>query len=261
VESVPRRKLALVVEYDGTRYNGFQFQVDAPTVQGEIEGALARLTGERIRIVGAGRTDAGVHARGQVVSFDTSSSLAIRSVVAGLNSYLRPDVAVRYAAEVADDFHARRDALSREYRYRIVSGATPSPLEHRYAHFVPGRLDAGSMNEACRVLVGTHDFASFTGPTRRTTEREVHKAEVDRHGELVYFDIAANSFLNKQVRFTVGALIRVGLGRMSAAEFGELMQSRQPSLAAPVAPPNGLCLMKVVYPENKLSEGQLNEDI
>ncbi len=256
-----RRKLALVVEYDGTRYNGFQFQVDAPTVQGDIERALKGLIGERIRIVGAGRTDAGVHAKGQVVSFDTSSRLLARTFVEALNSYLRPDIAVRTATEVAGDFNARRDALRREYRYRILSGTTPSPLEHRYACFVPGLLDTDAMKEVCRLLVGKHDFASFTGPTRRWTEREVQRAEVDRYGDLVHFDIAANSFLNKQVRFTVGALIRVGQGRLSVDEFREMMQMRQPSSAAPVAPPHGLYLMRVVYPEGKFSEGQLHEDL
>ncbi len=140
---MPRRRLALVVEYDGTKYSGFQFQVNAPTIQGDIEGALAKLTGERIRIAGAGRTDAGVHAKGQVVSFDTSSNLAAGTIVEALNSYLRPDVAVKAGAEVAGDFDARRDALRREYRYRILNGTTPSPLQQRYAHFVPGLIDMG----------------------------------------------------------------------------------------------------------------------
>jgi len=260
VELLPRRRLALVVEYDGTRYGGFQFQVNAPTVQGDIEGALAKLTGERIRITGAGRTDAGVHAKGQVVSFDTSSSLAAGTFVQALNSYLRPDIAVKAAAEVAGDFDARRDALRREYRYRILRGTTPSPLQQRYAHFVPGLADTDSMNEAGRLLVGKHDFASFTGPTERSTEREVYKAEVSGRGELVCFDMAANSFLNKQVRFTVGVLIRVGLGRLSVEGFREMMEAREPALAAPVAPAHGLCLMRVSYPENKFSEGQLYED-
>ncbi len=258
---MPRRKLALVVEYDGTGYNGFQYQINAPTIQGDIELALAKLTGERIRIVGAGRTDAGVHAKGQVVSFSTFSKLATRTIAEALNSYLRPDIAVRAVAEVADDFNARRDALSREYRYRIMSGATPSPLEHRYADFVPGPLDTDAMQEVCGLIVGTHDFASFTGPTRRWTEREVRKAEVGRQGRLVYFDIAANSFLNKQVRFMVGALTRVGTGRLSVDGFWEMMQAKTPGLAAPIAPPHGLYMMKVTYPEDKFSEGQLNEDI
>jgi len=261
VELLPRRKLALIVEYDGTRYSGFQFQLGAPTIQGDIERALAKLTGERVRVVGAGRTDAGVHAKGQVVSFSSFSTLPPRTLTKALNFYLRPDIAVKVANEVGSDFDARRDALSREYRYRILNSPTPSPLEQRFAYFVPTALDIDAMNEACQCLVGCHDFASFTGPTSRRTVREVYKAEVSREEELVFFDMVANAFLNKQVRCTVGSMIRVGLVRLTVEGFQEVMRAKRPGLAAPVAPPQGLYLMKVNYPENKFSEGQSNGNI
>jgi tRNA pseudouridine38-40 synthase len=253
MELLPSRKLALIVEYKGTRYNGFQFQPGVPTIQGDIEGALAKLTGENIRIVGAGRTDAGVHAKGQVVSFSSFSTLPIETFIGALNSYLRPDIAVKAASEVENSFDARRDAVSREYRYQIFNGPTPSPLLQRYAYFVPGTLDTDTMNQVCQCLVGRHDFASFTGPTGRSTVREVYKAEVSREGELVIFDMVASSFLRKQVRCTVGAMVRVGLGRMTVEEFEEVMRAKTPGLAAPAVPPYGLCLMKVNYPESKFT--------
>jgi tRNA pseudouridine38-40 synthase len=253
--SLPRRKLALVVEYDGTRYSGFQFQRGASTIQGDIEGTLKKIAGERIRIVGAGRTDAGVHAKGQVVSFGSFSTLPARTLIKALNFYLRPDIAVKAVYEAGDDFHARRDALSREYRYRILNGPTPSPLEQRYAYYVPIPLNVGAMSDVCKCLEGTHDFASFTGPTERRTVREVYKAEILQDGEFLFFDMIANSFLNKQVRCTVGMMIRVGTGRLTVEEFKKIKDAKQPGLAAPVVAPHALYLMKVNYPENIFKKG------
>jgi tRNA pseudouridine38-40 synthase len=253
MELLPSRKLALIVEYEGTRYNGFQYQPGVPTVQGDIESALTKLTGENIRIVGAGRTDAGVHAKGQVVSFSSFSTLPVGTFISALNSYLRPDIAVKAASEVENSYDARRDAVSREYRYQIFNGQTPSPLLQRYAYFVPGTLDTVAMNRACQCLVGSQDFASFTGPTGRSTVREVYRAEVSREGELVVFDMVASSFLRKQVRCTVGTMVRVGLGRLTVEEFEEILRARTPGLVAPTVPPYGLCLMRVNYPESKFS--------
>lgn len=261
MESPPPGNLALVLEYEGTRYHGFQYQVGVPTIQGDIERALAKVTGERIRTVGAGRTDAGVHAKGQVISFGTSSTLRPQTLVRALNFYLRPDIAVKAVSRVESNFNARRDALSREYRYMILNGLAPSPLHQRDAYYVPAALDIDAMNHVCQYLVGSHDFASFTGPTGRRTVREVYKAEVSREEEVVFFDMVANSFLPKQVRCTVGSLIRVGLGKLTAEEFQEIMQAKRPGLAAPVVPPHGLCLMKVNYPQNKLGKGQLDENL
>lgn len=255
------RKLALILEYNGTRYKGFQYQPGVPTVQGEIEQALKKLTGERIRIVGAGRTDAGVHARGQVVSFSSSTALPPGTLIEALNYYLRPDIAVTDVCDVADDFNARRDALSREYRYRILNRPVPSPLETDYAYFVPGEFDIDAMNQVCKSLVGIHDFASFTGPTGRRTVREVYEAEVSRQGEVVVFDMAASSFLHKQVRCTIGCMIRVGLGKLTVGAFHKIMQAKKAGLAWPVVPPHGLYLMKVNYQESKFGKGQLDENI
>lgn len=262
MESPPTRKLALIVEYDGTRYHGFQAQLGVPTIQGAIESALTKITGEGIRIVGAGRTDAGVHARGQVISFKWVSRLSLRTLIKALNFYLVPDIAVKDGDTVEGSFNARRDAISREYRYTILNGPTPSPLQRDYAYFVPMPLDTGAMNAACQALLGRQDFASFTGPMQgKRTVRNVSKAEVSREGETVFFDMVADSFLAKQVRSTVGSLVRVGLGKLTLEEFKEIIQAKRPGLAAPVAPAHGLCLIKVNYPEHKFGKGQTYENV
>ena len=242
-------KVVLVIEYDGTEYHGFQLQEGAPTIQGEVERAIQSLTGERVRIAGAGRTDAGVHARGQVVAFVTESTLPPETMVRGLNFYLPQDIAVKRACRVADSFNVRRDALRREYRYLILNSQTPSPLWHRYACLVSRPLSAEAMNEAAGALVGRRDFASFTGAYKGSTVRTVYNAGVNRKGDLVSFDMAANSFLPHQVRNTAGALVSVGLGRMSIGEFFGILMSESPGACGPAATPRGLYLMKVSYPD------------
>ena len=244
------KKMALVVEYDGTSYHGFQLQVSVPTVQGEIEKALLRLTGERIRIACASRTDVGVHAEGQVVAFGTGSSLSPETFVGALNYYLPQDIAVRAALGVAHDFDVRRGALSREYRYHLLNSPTPSPLLRSRAYLVPRTLDIEAMNKACRALVGEHDFAPFASSLngRRNTVRTVHQAGLAREGDLVTFYMVANSFLPHQVRNTIGALVKVGRGKSDAGDFWRIAQSKTPGLAGPALPPHGLCLEKVNYP-------------
>jgi len=242
-------RITLVVEYDGTHYHGFQLQAGLPTIQEEMEKALRKLTGERIRVMAASRTDAGVHARGQVVAFSTGSALPPEKFVSGLNYYLPRDIAVKAAHRVADSFNVRRSALSREYNYYILNSLTRSPLEQGRSYLVAGRLDIGTMNRACQALVGVHDFASFgsSGVEIGKTVRRVYQTGVERDKEVVIFNIVANSFLTHQVRNTVGALIRVGLGKMQLGEFHNVIEARKPGLAGPAAPARGLCLMRVNY--------------
>lgn len=246
------RGIALLVEYEGTRYHGFQIQKGVATIQGEMEKALLRLTGERVRLSAASRTDAGVHARGQVVAFRTASSLPPETFIKGLNFYLPEDIAIKACCQVSTPFSARRKALSREYRYALLQCATPSPLWRRYAHRVAPPLDLTTMGEACLALVGRHDFAAFASPQAGKTVRTVCRAELSREGELVFFHMTANSFLPQQVRRTVGALIEVGRGRMGVEAFRSLLEPAQPGLAGPTAPPLGLCLMRVNYPQGYL---------
>ncbi|MFC1967565.1 tRNA pseudouridine(38-40) synthase TruA [Chloroflexota bacterium] len=259
-------KIVLTIEYDGTRYYGFQSQPDLPTIQGEIETAIGKMTGERLRVMSASRTDTGVHAIGQVVSFRTGSMLPMETFIRALNHYLPVDVAVKAACAVPDDFDVRRNAVSREYNYYIVSSLTRSPTWRCYAYQVGGRLNLEAMNRGCQILVGERDIASLgvTGEVgKRGTVRNIHRAEVVKKDNLIIFNIVANSFLRHQVRNTMGALIRVGLGKMETEELNNLLEARTPGLVGPRAPACGLCLMKVNYPApfGGMFEEKRNEDI
>ncbi|MBI4304190.1 MAG: tRNA pseudouridine(38-40) synthase TruA [Chloroflexi bacterium] len=240
----------MVLEYVGTRYFGFQWQAGQPTIQGEVEKALFRLTGDRIRVVPASRTDTGVHAKGQVISFRTRTSHSPETFVKALNYYLPGDIAVKEAHQISPSFDVRRCAVSREYSYHILNSLTPSPLREGFAHRVSGHLDIEAMNQVCEALIGEHDFVSFTsgsGAMLRNTVRRVYKAEVTWDEDEVVFNIVASSFLPHQVRNTVGALLRVGLGRMSYGEFCSIMDAKKLALAGPTAPACGLFLVKINY--------------
>ncbi len=252
-------RLALVLEYDGTSYYGFQLQPTSPTIQEKVERALRQLTGETLRVTAAGRTDAGVHARGQVISFRTGSSLSRQTFVSGLNHYLPGDIAVRAAYAVDDSFDPRRDAESREYRYSILNSRTRSPITMGFAYRVVGSMDIEAMNRACQALVGQHDFASFAsgiGGETKSTVRRVYRAEVSKDGDLIHFDIVANAFIRHQVRSTAGCLVRIGLGKMSQDEFGMIRAAGKPGLAGPTLPACGLCLIRVNYARSLLERGE-----
>jgi tRNA pseudouridine38-40 synthase len=244
-------QILLIIEYDGSGYHGFQWQNGLPSVQKELEKAIRKLTGERRRVIAASRTDAGVHAKGQVASFRTRSELAATSFVSGLNHYLPGDIAVKAAYRVSGDFRIRRGPVSREYSYYILNSPTRSPMRQGRAYQVANPLNIEAMNRAAQTLVGQHDFASFLsgdGSWLESTVRNVFSAEVAREGELVVFRMTANSFLPHQVRNTVGALVRVGLGRMNLDQFRSIIEARSPGRAGPTAPACGLCLDRVNYP-------------
>jgi len=248
---VNNTQILLIMEYEGTRYHGFQWQDGLPSIQREVEKALQRLIGERRRVIAASRTDAGVHAKGQVVGFRTGSALPIHTFINGLNYYLPRNIAVKAAYRVSDSFNVRRDALSREYSYYILNSSTRSPMREGFSHLVASPLDIEAMNRACQALIGERDFASFTTCTKagtKSTVRSVYRAEIERKGELAIFNMVAKSFLAHQVRNTVGALIKVGLGRMSVDEFRSIVEAKKPGLAGPTAPACGLCLMQINYP-------------
>jgi len=243
--------MALVMEYDGTHYHGFQLQANLPTIQGETEEALWKLTGERLRVMTASRTDAGTHAKGQVVSFRTNSSLPSSAFINGLNYYLPGDIAVKAVYRVSDSFNVRRDALSREYNYYILNSLTRSPIRKSFSYLVTGHLDVEAMNWACQTLIVEHDFASFAsciGVEVKNTMRNVYRAKVEKDGELAVFNMVANSFLPHQLRNTIGVLIRVGLDKVNVDQFRSIIETRKPGLAAPAAPACGLCLMRINYP-------------
>jgi tRNA pseudouridine38-40 synthase len=236
------------MEYDGTGYHGSQFQTNAPTIQGEAESALCRLTGENTRVSMASRTDAGVHARGQVASFRSGASFASRTWVEAMNHYLPKDISVRAAYRVDESFDVRRQAVSREYRYHVLNRSTPSPLWRHFSEQVPQALDVEAMNAACSVLVGEHDFAPFAPESyARSTRRRALKAEVGRRRDIVTFDMQATSFLPHQVRNTMGGLVKVGLHKMSVEAFREKATRGKAGTMGPTAPARGLCLMNVNY--------------
>jgi tRNA pseudouridine38-40 synthase len=250
VNPLTATKIVLIVEYDGTRYHGFQLQANLPTIQRELERALKNVTGESVRVMAASRTDAGVHAKAQVVSFRTGFHHSPETFIKALNYYLPEDIAVKAAYRVSDSFNVRRHAVSREYKYYISNSLTRSPLRERFYYLIPRKLDVKAMNQSCRVLIGTHDFASFVNNNEaaaKSTVRRVYQAEMIKDEELIVFNMVANSFLMHQVRNTVGILIRVGLGKMNGEEFYSILEAKKPGLAWPTAPARGLCLMKVNY--------------
>lgn len=259
----PERRLALLIEYQGTAYGGSQYQKNAPTVQGTLERALGKLTGEQIRVTMAGRTDAGVHASGQVASFRTRSQRTLGVFERGANALLPGDISVRASAEVALNFNPRRHATSRWYRYTILAGPQKPALRREFAWHVPAELDAEAMARAAKHLEGLHDFAAFTSPSeaaRSVTMRNISRAVVSQRGRALTVDIEGNAFLKQMVRRIAGTLVEVGRGRMSEAEFEKLVRDAPPGGAHKTAPPRGLCLVKVRY-ESGLFDDEDDEDI
>jgi tRNA pseudouridine38-40 synthase len=243
--------VTLVLEYDGTRYVGWQVQPNGPSVQAEVERALATLHHAPRRVTAAGRTDAGVHARGQVVSFAEPEPLPLRAYVQGMNALLPPDVAVRSARLEREGFDARRSARGKRYRYVIENGPTRAPLSRRHAwqHFQP--LDVAAMRAAAAHLVGRHDFAAFQASdcASRHAVREVRRLDVlGERGGRIEVVVEATAFVKHMIRNIVGTLVEVGQGKRSPASVPELLATRDRTRAGPTAPPQGLCLDEVFYP-------------
>jgi len=246
------------VAYDGTRYAGFQVQPGAPTVQQELERALAQVCGQGVRVAGAGRTDAGVHAIGQVISFRTASPLDGATMARGVNALLPDDIAVSALEPATDAFHARFSATGRTYEYRIRNAPERSPLERHREHWYPGALDDGAARAAAAALLGRHDFAAFAaGPGG---EREVRRVAWTREGDLVRFEIAADAFLRGMVRAIVGTLLQVARGKRAADQVVGIVASRDRGAAGPSAPAKGLCLVAVEYGERGTRSGEGAED-
>jgi len=233
------------VAYDGTAYAGFQVQPNAPTVQGELERVLAVICGEPVRITGAGRTDAGVHASGQVIDLRTTSGLAAAELERGVNALLAEDIAISDLGPAADSFHARFSATGRTYEYRIRNAAVRDPLWARREHWYPGELDVAAMRAAAARLVGRHDFAAFA--SGESGERTVRRAEWFSEGNILRFEIESDAFLRGMVRGIVGTLLWVGRGKLTVARFAEILAAKDRALAGPSAPAKGLCLVAVRY--------------
>lgn len=244
-------KFMALVEYDGTHYHGWQLQKGVPTIQGGLEQALERIVGAPTRVHAAGRTDAGVHARGQVIHFLTAWSRSPEELERACNAMLPPDIVVRDLKRAPDGFHARHSARSKTYVYRILNRPLRSALERLYALHVSSALDLGAMQEAAAHLIGTHDFAAFGAPTDGTTStvREMLRAtweEADKD-DIVCFSIHGTGFLRYMVRSLVGTLLQVGSGKIVPKTFLEILRSCDRSRSGPTAPPQGLFLMSVHY--------------
>ena len=251
VTELPEQRYCATIEYDGTDFLGYQIQATGRTVQGEIENSLKSITRQSVRVDAAGRTDAGVHATGQVIAFTVAWRHPVEALHRALNATLPNDVIVRCLTTTNREFHPRFDALSRTYRYQVVNQRWPSVLTSRYAYHVRSRLDVEMMNKAALLLVGTYDFASFGKPPQgNNSVRQVIEANWQaRSDNHLSFSITANAFLYRMVRKIVATLIEVGLGRLSANDVVDILAARNLKLSAPPAPAHGLCLVNVTYPD------------
>lgn len=246
--------MKLVLAYDGTDFRGFARQPRLRTVQGVLEDALDRILGEVPALSVAGRTDAGVHALGQVVSFRGNADP--ERVQRSVNRMLAPEVVVREARRAPAGFDARRSATSREYRYRIRTERWPDPFRARFEWHRPGDLRLAPMRRAARLLQGEHDFASFCRPAGGSTVRRLQRLAVGREGEVTHVRAVADAFLHQMVRSLVGTLAAVGEGRMDAEEMPRVLAARSRSAAGPVAPPDGLTLVRVRYRAHPRGRGR-----
>lgn len=241
----------LRIEYDGGPFWGWQRQDDGPTVQGTLERAAAKLNGSPVTIYGAGRTDAGVHARGQAAHIDLRDEIPARKIADALNAHLRPDpVAVLSAEAVPEAFHARFDATKRYYRYEILNRRADATLDHGLVWRVPYALDHDAMQAAARHLIGQHDFSTFrdTQCQSKTPVKTLDALDVSRSGDRVIVTCSALSFLHKQVRSMVGSLVEVGRGQQPVDWVRDILAAADRTACGPVAPPDGLYLEDVYYP-------------
>jgi tRNA pseudouridine38-40 synthase len=244
------RNLRLTLSYDGTDFNGWQTQPGFRTVQETLEQAIAAVTGEpRVRVNASGRTDAGVHAVGQVVNCYSTTALAPDVLVRAVNAHLPDDIVVRRAEEVPQAFDANRDALRKLYRYVIHDGPVPDPFLRRYAFHTRRRLDADAMRRAAEPLRGRHDFHSFETdwPNRLSSVRTVTHLAVNRAGDWIWLDVEADGFLYNMVRAIAGTLVNVGRGYWPEGQVAEILRAADRRVAGPTAPAKGLFLVRVTY--------------
>jgi len=244
-----RLHFKLTLEYDGTNYDGWQLQKHAPTIQGALEAALSRICDTAIRVQVAGRTDAGVHALGQVASFTTERLIDCYHLQRALNGLLPSDIAVPQVEEVAANFSARFDARSRTYRYQIWNHQWRSAIWERYSWHVSFPLDIEAMRQAALLLIGDHDFSSFQGAdsVEHNPQRTILRSEIRHEGDFLIYEVEGRSFLRHMVRNIVGTLVGVGRGATSLADFAAVLAARDRRRAGVNAPPQGLFLVRVTY--------------
>ena len=245
------RRIFLEIAYDGTNYCGWQVQNNALSVQEVLDKALSEWLKEDIHTIGASRTDAGVHALGNVAVFDTETKIPGEKSAFGLNSRLPDDICIQPSFEVPMEFHPRFTETVKTYEYKILNRKFPDPTRRRDSLFYYGKLDCDAMNEAAAYLVGPHDFKSFcaTGHDAKTTVRTIYSAVVDKEGDMIRFEITGNGFLYNMVRIIAGTLIEVGKGALKPDDMKRIMEAKDREAAGPTAPAHGLTLVEIEYPE------------
>ena len=243
------RNLRLDLCYDGTRYKGWQrLGSDGNTIQCKLETALSRILGEPIEIIGSGRTDAGVHAKYQVVNFHCESQMPCEEILLQLRRYLPEDIGIYSCKNVSERFHARLNAKAKTYQYRMWNSEAPCVFDRRFVWIEPRALDVEKMQEAAKLLIGTHDFSAFCAnkKMKKSTVRSISAFTVERIGDEIRFTVTGNGFLHHMVRILVGTLVEVGLGDRQAADIPELFDAEREAAGVTV-PAKGLCLMEVIY--------------
>ena len=243
------KNFRLVIEYDGTNYHGWQRQASDNSIQSEIEAALAKMTGSPVKLIGSGRTDAGVHAFGQSANFCCNTRLSAEAFQKGLNSLLPGDIVIKTCFEAEADFHARFAARGKTYQYRIYNAVVPSALCLRYSWHIRRKLDMAAMRKAAGILLGSHDFKAFQGQGSEVfdTVREIYKSDFTSGDDRIIFEIRGNGFLRYMVRNIVGTLVDIGMGKKTEEDFQEILNSGDRNRAGITAPPQGLFLMEVIY--------------
>jgi len=244
------KNFKIIIEYDGTSYHGWQRQKNERTIQEEIEKALLTMTGEKTVLTASGRTDAGVHALGQVANFHCDTDLSPQAFQNGLNSLTKDDIVIISCDIAYENFHSRFDAKSKIYNYRILNRNLPAAINRQYIWFIRKKLDLVSMRHAARHIIGSHDFKAFegTGSPRSHTTRCVMKADiVEQENGFIVFEVEADGFLRFMVRNITGTLVDVGLGKITSDDFKKILLSKDRSMAGATAPPHGLFLIKVKY--------------
>lgn len=244
------RNIRLLLQYEGTRYQGWQRQTSSEnTIQGKLEQLLSKMCNEPIEVMGSGRTDAGVHALGQVANFHTTSTMSAEEMLSYINEYLPQDIAVLQVTEAAPRFHSRLNACGKRYCYRVINSAIPNVFWRRYALEVPLKLDVEAMEKAASYLSGEHDFKAFTSAKKgkKSTVRRIDKIDIAREGDRLTFTFEGNGFLHHMVRILVGTLLEVGMGKRKPEEMTEILASGSREKAGALVPAKGLTLMEVFY--------------
>ncbi len=244
------RNIKLTIEYDGKRYSGWQrLGDDDKTIQGKIEAIISQMTGEKIEIIGSGRTDSGTHARGQVANFKTTSQMSHNEMLTFLNRYLPRDIVIKKVEEMPERFHARYNATGKKYSYYVWNNPIPTVFERNHSFYFPQELDLEKMNEACQKLMGSHDFIGFSAlkKSKKSTVRTIHELSIEQEGGMLHFTFVGNGFLYKMVRILMGTLLEIGTGKLPVSAIDDIFENKVRQQAGETVPAHGLFLDEVYY--------------